>query len=132
MGGNHNADADPVTRSMGEYLTTPAAEMRAFDMLPVTLRRALNEAPYSMASEVVLRHHLNCGWQATLREINQSAAEFVGEDVWRPMMTESFSTSSRGGRRASASLCRGSGQRNLRRLGLTIPTVDEYSSGGAR
>jgi hypothetical protein len=132
MAGNFNATADALSRGMGEFSTTSALEMAAFDMLPVTLRRALHDAPYSMASEEVLRIHIEQGWQATLREIESSAAQYVGEDRWRPMMTGSGLTSSRGGRRASAIRCGVRGQRNLRRLGLTLPTVAEYWSGASR
>ena len=122
MPGNYGAKPGYGTR-----FTTPQLEMRAYDMLPMTLRRAVDDAPYSMSSEVVLTIHLKSGWQAALKEIKASAAGFVGGDEWRPISRiEHGSTSGRSGRRASASRIGAKERRNLQRLVPTIPTVDGY------
>jgi hypothetical protein len=122
------------TTSKGYFqkLTTSQAEMAAFDMLPPTLRQAVNDAPYSMSSEYVLAMHVKKGWKATLKEIGKSSAGYVGEDTWTPMTTSNGLTSSRAGRRASAIPGAASGRRNLRRSDLTTWTVAEYSSGASR
>lgn len=113
-------------KGYGIRLTTSQREMAAFDMLPPTLRQAVNDAPYSMSSEWVLTYHRDKGWKATLREIDKSSAGYVGADKWQPMTTESSSTSSRVGRRASASRCGARERRTLQRLAPTIPTVDGF------
>src|SRR5271170_259593 len=111
-------------KGYGTTMTTPNLEMAAYDMLPKSLRRAVDEAPYSMSSEAVLTIHLKKGWQAALKEIKASAAGFVGAEVWRPISRiELGSTSGRSGRRASAGQAGARGRRNLQRWGLTIPTV---------
>jgi hypothetical protein len=115
-----------------EFQTTPQREMWAFDALPVTLRRAVDDAPYSMSSEVVLAMHVKDGWQKTLKAIQRDSATFAGEEAWTPMTTSNGLASSRVGRRASAIPGAASGRRNLRRSDLTTWTVAEYSSGASR
>lgn len=111
----------------GTRLTTPQREMAAYDMLPISLRRAVDNAPYSMSSEYILAMHVKKGWQATLREIESSSAGFIGDDEWRPISRiEHGSTSGRAGRRASAGQAVARGRRNLQRWGHTIPTVAEF------
>ena len=56
-----NYDAKP---GYGTRFTTSQREMRAFDMLPRSLRRAVDDAPYSMSSEYILAMHVKKGWQA--------------------------------------------------------------------
>jgi hypothetical protein len=120
------------TKGYGTQPTTSQREMAAFDLLPPTLRRALDDAPYSMSSEYVLTYHREKGWKAALKEIEKSSAGYVGQERWQPMTTGFSSTSSRVGRRASGALSAANARRNLRRLGLTMPTVEEYSCGGSR
>ena len=111
----------------GTRFTTAQLEMRAYDMLPPSLRRAVDEAPYSMSSEAVLTIHLKKGWQAALKEIKASAAGFVGAEEWRPISRiELGSTSGRSGRRASVGPAAARGRRNSQRLAPTIPTADGF------
>lgn len=116
----------------GVLATTAQRDMAAYDMLPATLRRAVDEAPYSMASEVVLAIHLDKGWRHALKEVRLESARFVGEDTWTPMTTGSSLLSSRAAKRGSAGQGGVSGRRNSRRLDRIMPTVAEYSSGAAR
>jgi hypothetical protein len=122
MPGNYSAK-----KGWGTTITTAQLEMRAYDMLPPTLRRAVDEAPYSMSSEAVLTIHLKNGWQAALKEIKASAAGFVGAKEWRPISRIGHGSSSgRSGRRASVGPVAARGRRNLQRWGHTIPTVAEF------
>jgi hypothetical protein len=123
MPGNYTANKGD---GFGIRLTTSQREMAAFDMLPPTLRQAVNDAPYSMSSEWVLTYHRDRGWKAALHEIDKSSAGYVGADKWQPMTTAFSSTSSRKGRRASAVRLGARERRNLQRLVPTIPTVDGF------
>lgn len=111
----------------GLKLTTSEREMAAYDMLPASLRRAVDTAPYSMSSEFILAMHVKKGWQATLREIESSSAGFAGAEKWQPISrTGHGSTSGRAGRRASAGPAAARGRRTSQRLAPTIPTVAEF------
>lgn len=120
MPGNYQRKA-----GYGMRLTTPQREMAAYDMLPKTLRRAVDEAPYSMSSEAVLTIHKDKGHLAALKEIKASAAGFVGEERWQPILRiEHGSSSIRAGRRASAPRIGARERRISERLAPTISTVD--------
>jgi hypothetical protein len=101
-------------------------QMAAYDALPVTVRRALDTAPFEICCVATLAFYREHNASQTVIEIKDSGSQFIqaanpGTVQWSPTVSSSPITQT--ARRASDSQVRTRRHSNSVRLGLTVPTV---------
>lgn len=102
-------------------------QMRAYDALPVTVRRALDDAPFEICCVATLAYYREHGARDTVKEVRDSGQIFVkAAGGMECSLIPSSSSSTRIASRGSGCLTQARKSLRLQRLAPTVPTVAEF------